>query len=125
MPPSSALKPYNMRDWLTKFLSGDPTTLRRVRGWSLMMLYLTLGAWSLLFTYATYHFWPSEGGIWIFSINHLGLAILSLIGAFFCIRTTVIYWTTYQASGKFPETAFVPFLAVMATIVVAGQTLTV
>lgn len=87
------------------------------------MLYLSLGAWSILFAYAVYHFWPDKDAVRIESINHSGLMVLSVISAFFCIRTSVQYWTAYIETKRFPQTAFLPFLTVVATIVVAGQTL--
>lgn len=111
-----------MSEWFKKLLSGDRMAAAALRGWGLMILYLALAAWSVLFTYAAYHFWPRlDDTSLVFSIPHLGLAAISLISAFLCVRSATHFWASWQARRLFPSTAFVPFLAAVATIVVAGQ----
>ncbi len=96
--------------------------LERFRGWTLTALYFALALWAIVFCLATYHFWPhlmeQSGGT---LVQPIGLAVLSAGSFLLSARAGHRFLGYMRAYQKLPRVDLLPFLAVAATIVVAGR----
>lgn len=96
--------------------------IERFRGWTLTALYFALALWAIVFCLATYHFWPllleQSGG----SLLQPGsLAVLSVGSFFLSARAAHKFLGYMRAHLPLPRVDLLPFLAVAATIAVAGR----
>lgn len=96
--------------------------LERFRGWTLTALYFALALWAIVFCFATYHFWPflleqSGGGRW----QPVSLAVLSVATFLLSARAGHRFLAVMRAHARLPRVDLLPFLAIAATIVVAGR----
>lgn len=96
--------------------------IERFRGWSLTALYFALALWAIIFCLATYHFWQfllerSGGSLWTPS----SLAVLSIITFLLSARAGQHFLVAMRAQARLPRVDLLPFLAVAATIVIAGR----
>ena len=96
--------------------------IERFRGWALTALYFALALWAIVFCLATYHFWPhlieqSGGNL----VQPGGLAVLSAGSFLLSARAGHRFFGHMRARLRLPRVDLLPFLAVAATIVVAGR----
>lgn len=96
--------------------------MERFRGWSLTALYFAIALWGIVFCFATYHFWPflleQSGGN---NFRAISLALLSVATFLLSARTGQRFLDVMRAKAPLPRVDFLPFLAIAATIVVAGR----
>ena len=106
-------------------MQGSPNKfekIERFRGWALTALYFALALWAIVFCLATYHFWPllleqANGRL----LQPVSLALLSTGSFFLSARAGHRFFGYMRANIGLPRVDLLPFLAVAATIVVAGQ----
>lgn len=101
---------------------GKHEQIERFRGWTLTALYFALALWAIVFCLATYHFWPflleqAAGSQW----QAMSLAILSIATFLLSARAGHRFFFTMRAQARPPRVDLLPFLAIAATIAVAGR----
>lgn len=108
-----------------RILALDPNKfeqMERFRGWSLTALYFAIALWGIVFCFATYHFWPflleQAGGN---NFQATALAILSVTTFLLSARTGQRFLDVMRRRAPLPRVDLLPFLAIAATIVVAGR----
>lgn len=96
--------------------------LERFRGWTLTALYFALALWGIVFGLATYHFWPflleQSGGS---RFQAVALAIMSIATFLLSARTGQRFLDVMRSGKPLPRVDLLPFLAIAATIAVAGR----
>lgn len=101
---------------------GKHEQIERFRGWTLTALYFALALWAIVFCLATYHFWPflleqAAGSQW----QAMSLAILSVATFLLSARAGHRFFFAMRARARLPRVDLLPFLAIAATIAVAGR----
>lgn len=96
--------------------------IERFRAWTLTALYFALALWAIVFCFATYHFWTflieqASGNRW----QPISLAVLSVFTFLLSARAGHAFLYAMRTRTQLPRIDLLPFLAIAATIVVAGR----